>query len=79
MLRADAGCRGSFEDCVSERTGWSVESCTSEPTLQEPTRDPVRFQRHEVTKVAHYWLRVDALTGAIRLRESDLPYEGSLQ
>ena len=32
------------------------------PRLEEPIKDPARFPWHEVTKVAHYWLEVDAMT-----------------
>ncbi len=38
----------------------------SEPVLQEPIEDPARFPWHEVTKVAHYWLEVNALTKPCR-------------
>jgi hypothetical protein len=31
-------------------------------TLQEPIKDPARFPWHEVTKVQHYWLEIDAMT-----------------
>jgi len=30
--------------------------------VQEPIKDPARFQWNEVTKVAHYYLSVTALT-----------------
>jgi len=30
--------------------------------LQEPIRDPARFPWHQVIKVQHYWLEVDAMT-----------------
>jgi len=39
-----------------------AEAGSTEPTLQEPVRDPARFPWHEVTKVAHYWLEVGAMT-----------------
>jgi hypothetical protein len=53
--------------------------------LQEPTclragrrqvQDPARFEWHEVTKVAHYYLSVDALTQPMQVREESLPYGG---
>lgn len=44
------------------------------PHLQEPINDPARFEWHEVTKVAHYWLEVDAMTKPIQLREDRDPY-----
>jgi hypothetical protein len=51
-----------------------VTNCAAEPTLQEPVKDPARFRWHEVTKVAHYWLNVDAMTGPMRVREDDEDY-----
>lgn len=44
------------------------------PQLQEPIRDPARFEWHEVSKVAHYCLSVDALTRPMQVREDELPY-----
>jgi len=41
-----------------------VTNCSETPTLQEPIRDPVRFQWHEVKKVEHYWINSQSLTGA---------------
>jgi superfamily II DNA or RNA helicase len=46
-----------------------VTNCATEPQLQEPVRDPARFPWHEVTKVAHYYLSVDALTQPMQVRE----------
>lgn len=46
-----------------------VTSCASEPVLQEPIRDPARFEWNEVRKVAHYYLSVDAMTMPMRVRE----------
>ena len=39
-----------------------VTNCATHPTLQEPVKDPVRLPWHEVTKVAHYWLDLSAMT-----------------
>jgi hypothetical protein len=36
--------------------------------------DPARFEWHEVTKVAHYYLSVDALTRPMQVREDQPPY-----
>ncbi len=55
-----------------------VTNCASAPTLQEPIKDPARFPWHEVTKVAHYWLEVDAMTQPMQVREDSPPY-GELQ
>ncbi|MGD0947227.1 MAG: helicase-related protein [Candidatus Binatia bacterium] len=54
-----------------------VTNCDSEPVLQEPIKDPARFPWHEVSKVAHYWLEVDALTRPIQVREPPAPPYGS--
>jgi hypothetical protein len=51
-----------------------VTSCATQPELQEPIKDPARFDWHEVTKVAHYYLSVDALTKPMEVREDLLPY-----
>jgi hypothetical protein len=54
-----------------------VTNCGTSPQLQEPIRDPARFPWHEVTKVAHYWLEVDALTQPMTVRDSlPPPYGG---
>jgi len=37
-------------------------------------KDPARFEWHEVTKVAHYYLSVDALTSPMQVREEQEPY-----
>ncbi|MCY3788284.1 MAG: DUF3883 domain-containing protein, partial [Gemmatimonadetes bacterium] len=39
-----------------------VTHCADAPELREPIRDPARFPWHEVTKVQHYWLDVNAMT-----------------
>ena len=53
-----------------------VTDCDNAPRLQEPIRDPARLDWHEVTKVAHYYLSVDAMTQPIRVREDTPPYGG---
>jgi superfamily II DNA or RNA helicase len=52
-----------------------VTSCDNEPRLQEPIRDPARLGWHEVTKVAHYYLSVDAMTGPMQVSEDMPPYK----
>ena len=52
-----------------------VTNCAAQPKLQEPTRDPARFPWHEVSKLAHYYLSVDALTQPMRVRERQVPYQ----
>ncbi|MBI3014843.1 MAG: DUF3883 domain-containing protein, partial [Candidatus Tectomicrobia bacterium] len=51
-----------------------VTNCNDKPQLQEPIKDPARFEWHEVTKVAHYYLSVDALTRPMQVREGSPPY-----
>jgi hypothetical protein len=43
--------------------------------LQEPIKDPARFEWHEVTKVAYYYLSIDALTRPMQVREESLSYK----
>jgi len=44
------------------------------PSLQEPLRDPARFPWHEVTKIQHDWLGVNAMTKPMIVRENRPPY-----
>ena len=46
-----------------------VTNCAAEPQLQSPIKDPASFPWHEVTKVQHYWLQVDAMTRPKQVRE----------
>jgi len=48
-----------------------VTSCDTQPELQTPIKDPARFPWHEVKKVEHYWLEVDAMTQPMQLRDSE--------
>ena len=50
-----------------------VTNCATAPQLQEPIKDPARFPWHEVTKVAHYWLEVNAMTKPMVIREDPPP------
>ena len=43
-----------------------VTDCRRTPVLREPIGDPARFPWHEVTKVQHYYLDVDAMAPAER-------------
>ena len=54
-----------------------VTNCAVEPLLQEPIKDPARFPWHEVSKVQHYWLGVDAMTKPMEIREERADYEVS--
>jgi len=51
-----------------------VTNCATEPTLQEPVKDPARLAWREVTKVQHYWLDVNAMTRPMLLREDESEY-----
>jgi hypothetical protein len=54
-----------------------VTDCDKAPRLQEPIRDPARLDWNEVTKVAHYYLAVNAMTKPMQVREDSPPYGGS--
>ena len=53
-----------------------VTHCDSTPKLETPIKDPARIAWHEVTKVQHYWLEVDAMTQPMKVREQSPPYSG---
>jgi superfamily II DNA or RNA helicase len=53
-----------------------VTNCDNAPRLQEPIRDPARLAWNEVTKVAHYYLAVNAMTRPMQVREDSPPYGG---
>jgi hypothetical protein len=52
----------------------TAQAASARPTLQEPVKDPASFPWHEATKVAHYWLEVDAMTRPMMVREDEPPY-----
>ena len=52
-----------------------VTNCAAEPQLQEPIENPANFPWHEVSKVQHYWLNVDAMTQPMLVREERGKYE----
>jgi len=52
-----------------------VTNCAEEPKLQEPIHDPARFKWHEVTKVAHYYLSINAMTKSMQISEDKSDYE----
>jgi len=54
-----------------------VTDCNNVPQLQDPIRDPARLDWNEVTKVAHYYLAVNAMTKPMQVREDSPPYRGS--
>ena len=72
-------------DCALKSAAWPktgttcfcryvVTDCDSTPRLQEPIRNPARLDWNEVTKVAHYYLAVNAMTKPMQVREESLPY-----
>jgi Domain of unknown function (DUF3883) len=50
-----------------------VTHCDTAPRLQDPIRDPARLDWTEVTKVAHYYLSVNAMSKPMELREDPAP------
>lgn len=51
-----------------------VANCNANPELQEPVRDPARFAWNQVTKVAHYYLSIDAMTQPMQVKEDQALY-----
>lgn len=54
-----------------------VTDCKTAPKLQEPIKDPARLDWHEVVKVAHYTLSVNAVNQPMEVRENLKPYGGN--
>ena len=54
-----------------------VTNCDATPALETPIRDPARLDWNEVTKVAHYYLAVNAMTKPMQVREDSPPYGGN--
>ncbi len=53
-----------------------VTNCNALSRLEEPIGDPARLPWHEVKKVDHYYLSVDALAQPMRVAEDSPPYGG---
>jgi hypothetical protein len=54
-----------------------VTNCASAPMLQSPIKDPAQLEWHEVSKVEHFYLTVDALSQPMQLKEpNQSPYRG---
>ncbi len=52
-----------------------VTNCGDAPVLQEPILDPAQHEWNEVTKVQHYYLKVDAMTQPMQVRDTPgMPY-----
>jgi len=50
---------------------YMVTNCATGPMLQAPIKTPACFPWYEVTKVRHYWLKVDAMTRPMVVREDE--------
>lgn len=46
-----------------------VTHCDTQPRLEDPIKDPARFPWHEVKKVEHYRLEVNAMTTPMQVKE----------
>ena len=55
-----------------------VTNCDIKAILQEPIKDPARLKWHEVKKVAHYYLSVDAATKPMQVKEAPADYGGGI-
>lgn len=51
-----------------------VTHCDTDPRLEQPIKDPARFPWHEVKKVEHYRLEVNAMTQPMELKENPPEY-----
>jgi hypothetical protein len=51
-----------------------VTDCKGDPKLQNPIKDPARLEWHEVKKVDHYYLSIDAVIQPMQVKEKDIPY-----
>ncbi|MEO0080746.1 MAG: helicase-related protein [candidate division WOR-3 bacterium] len=47
-----------------------VTACDTKPFVQPPIQDPAQFRWHEVSKVEHYWLELDVLTGTVQVKDA---------
>ena len=53
-----------------------VTHCSTDPVLQDPIHDPIQYDWHEVRKVQHYYLNVNAMTQPMQVSEDEPPYGG---
>ncbi len=47
-----------------------VTNCGDKPLMHEPILNPAKFPWHEVSKVQHYYLNVDAMTKPMKISDS---------
>lgn len=50
-----------------------VTDCNTAPRLQAPIKDPARLPWHEVRKVDHYYVAVEAIRGPMTIKEGEPP------
>ena len=53
-----------------------VTKCKEQAKLQDPVKDPARLKWHEVKKVDHYYLTINALTQHMEIREEQTDFKG---
>ncbi|MGH9908623.1 MAG: protein NO VEIN domain-containing protein, partial [Pyrinomonadaceae bacterium] len=51
-----------------------VTHCDTSPKLEGPIKDPARIPWHEVVKVQHYWLDVDAAIQPVQVKQERADY-----
>jgi hypothetical protein len=71
-MRSDVRRHHETEDRRDRYWLYVVTHCGTQPTLQEPIKDPARFPWHEVTRVQHYWLEVNAMVKPMEVRVDPL-------
>jgi len=54
-----------------------VTHCDTAPHIEDPIRDPARLAWNEVSKIAHYYLSVNAMKQPMEVREGTPPFGGS--
>ena len=52
-----------------------VTNCAADPVMQEPVHNRASFGWHEVSKVQHYWLNVNAMTKPMRVSDAPERYD----
>ena len=79
-------CARTIRNCSRAKKRTAVRDCYrlyvvtnsgAELQLQEPIKDPARFNWREVTKVSYYWLEVDAMTKPMQVREDQLAHSSA--
>jgi hypothetical protein len=68
--------RGTGNDLPAPQSIAAWQAGATKPTMQEPIKGPAQFPWQEVTKVANYWLEVNAMTRPMMVREGTPPYGG---